>query len=96
LTYLTSSKQIRSQCPCCNSFVSPDSLELCGRFKDILNIHGSKVSADGIDSVKMFPNGQWELVSSSANTNKRKVDILPQQQMKRNKVALEVIEIDLD
>jgi hypothetical protein len=44
----------------------------------------------------MFPNGQWELFSSSANNNKRKVDVLPQQQVKRSKAALEVIEIDLD
>lgn len=86
----------RWKCPCCDSFVSLDSLELCGWFKEILKIHESKVSADGIDSVKMFPNGLWELFSSSINNNKRKADVLPQQPTKRNKGALEVIEIDLD
>lgn len=84
----------RWKCPCCDSFVSLDSLELCGWFKDILMVHESKVTADGIDSVKMFSNGQWELVNPSSTSSKRNADVVAQQALKRNKVALEVIEID--
>ena len=78
----------RWKCPCCDNFVSLDSLEVCGLFKDMLEKHRKDVLSDGKDIVKIYSNGRWELMSP---TLKKKLNAAPQQEVKRTKVVEEII-----
>lgn len=63
--------QRRWNCPLCDHLVFLESLEVCGLFKDILEKRRTEIMCGGTDSVKIFPDGRWELVSSAAMKKRR-------------------------
>ena len=82
----------RWKCPCCDKFVSLDSLEICGFFKDILEKNKAEISSDGKDSVWIYSNGRWNVVSSKKRRGAS--DLPPRHVVKRSKAALDVLVID--
>jgi len=85
----------RWKCPCCDNFVSLDSLEVCGFFRQVVAQHKTEIEEEGKDTVNVYSDGSWEICKEAEHKRRSDVVLQKQQEHEQNSKKKRVEEIEI-